>query len=64
MVIQACSGTISTLIQRQNNLSMLLRCCEPTGLCVLSFFFIIIVVVLSGEPKQNTGRGLVDRKLV
>ena len=27
-------------------------------------FFIIIIVVLSGEPKQNTGRGLIDRKLV
>ena len=26
--------------------------------------FVLIVVVLSGEPKQKQGRGLVDRKLV
>ena len=26
--------------------------------------FLLFVVVLSGEPKQNQGRGLVDRKLV
>ena len=25
---------------------------------------LLFVVVLSGEPKQNQGRGLVDRKLV
>ena len=31
----------------------------PRNSCVLLF-----VVVLSGEPKQNHGRGLVDRKLV
>ena len=29
-------------------------------LCFIRF----VVVVLSGEPKQNKGRGLVDRKLV
>ena len=28
------------------------------------FCFLVFVVVLSGEPKQNQGRGLVDRKLV
>ena len=27
-------------------------------------FFFLFVVVLSGEPKQKQGRGLVDRKLV
>ena len=32
----------------------------------LSLFvlFLLFVVVLFGEPKQNQGRGLVDRKLV
>ena len=25
---------------------------------------LLFVVVLSGEPKQNQGRGLIDRKLV
>ena len=29
--------------------------------CVL---FLLLVIVMSGEPKQNHGRGLVDRKLV
>ena len=32
--------------------------------CVLLVFRLLFVVVLSGEPKQNHGRGLVDRKLV
>ena len=32
--------------------------------CVLFVLFLLFVVVLSGEPKQNQGRGLVDRKLV
>ena len=31
--------------------------------CVLIVLFLLFVVVLSGEPKQNQGRGLVDRKL-
>ena len=32
--------------------------------CVLFVLFLLVVVALSGEPKQNPGRGLVDRKLV
>ena len=32
--------------------------------CVLIVLFLLFVVVLFGEPKQNQGRGLVDRKLV
>ena len=32
--------------------------------CALFVLFLLSVVVLSGEPKQNQGRGLVDRKLV
>ena len=32
--------------------------------CVLSVLFLLFVVVLSAEPKQNQGQGLVDRKLV
>ena len=32
--------------------------------CILFILFLLFVVVLSGEPKQNQGRGLVDRKLV
>ena len=32
--------------------------------CVLFVLFLLFVVVLSGEPNQNQGRGLVDRKLV
>ena len=32
-------------------------------LCFIRFV-LLFVVVLSGEPKQNQGRGLVDRKLV
>ena len=32
--------------------------------CVLFVLFLFFVVVLSGEPKQKQGRGLVDRKLV
>ena len=32
-------------------------------LCFVRFVF-LFEVVLSGEPKQNQGRGLVDRKLV
>ena len=31
---------------------------------VLFVLFLFFVVILSGEPKQNQGRGLVDRKLV
>ena len=27
-------------------------------------FVLLLIFVLSGEPKQNQGRGLVDRKLV
>ena len=30
--------------------------------CVLYVFFLLFVVVLSGEPRQNQGRGLVDHK--
>ena len=38
----------------------------PTVLfvCVLFALFLLFVIVLFGEPKQNQGRGLVDRKLV
>ena len=32
--------------------------------CVLFVSFSFFVVVLSGEPKQNQGRWLVDRELV
>ena len=32
--------------------------------CCVLFVFLLFVVVLSGEPKQNQGQGLVDRKLV
>ena len=32
--------------------------------CVLFVLFLLFVVVLSDEPRQNQGRGLVDRKLV
>ena len=32
--------------------------------CVLIVFISVLVVVLSGEPKQKQGRGLVDHKLV
>ena len=32
--------------------------------CVLFVLFLFFVVVLSGEPKQKQGRGLVGRKLV
>ena len=32
-------------------------------LCFI-LFILLFEVVLSGEPKQNQGRGLVDRKLV
>ena len=32
--------------------------------CVLLILFLLFVAVLSDEPKQNQGRGLVDRKLV
>ena len=36
--------------------------CSPAFLlvCVLIVFISVFVVVLSGEPKQNQGRGLVD----
>ena len=30
----------------------------------LLVLLVLFVVVLSGEPKQNQGRGMVDRKLV
>ena len=36
----------------------------PALLFVLFVLFLLFVVVLSGEPKQNQWRGLVDRKLV
>ena len=32
--------------------------------CVSFVLFLLFVVVLSGESKQNQGRGWVDRKLV
>ena len=32
--------------------------------CLLFVLLVLFVVVLSGEPKQDQGRGLVDRKLV
>ena len=32
--------------------------------CVLLVLFVLIVVVLSGDPRQKQGRGLVDSKLV
>ena len=32
--------------------------------CVLFVLFLLFVIVLSDEPKQNQWRGLVDRKLV
>ena len=31
---------------------------------VCFFLVLLFIVVLAGEPKQNQGRGLVDRKLV
>ena len=36
----------------------------PASLFVSVFIRFVFVLVLSGEPKQNQGRGLVDRKLV
>ena len=30
----------------------------------IRFVFLLVEVVLCGEPKRNQGRGLVDRKLV
>ena len=43
-----------------------LQCQLPALLfvCVLSVLFLLFVFALSDEPKQNQGRGLVDRKLV
>ena len=43
-----------------------LQCQLPALLfgCVLFVLFLLFAVVLSVEPKQNQGRGLVDRKLV
>ena len=43
-----------------------LQCQLPALLfvCVLCVLFLLFVVVLSGEQKQNQRRGLVDRKLV
>ena len=43
-----------------------LQCYLPTLLfvCILFVLFLLVKVVLSGEPKQNQGRGLVNRKLV
>ena len=42
-----------------------LQCQLPALLFVcVSFVLFLIAVVLSGEPKQYQGRGLVDRKLV
>ena len=32
--------------------------------CVLFVLFFLFVVVVSGEPRQKQGRGLVDHKLV
>ena len=32
--------------------------------CVLFVLFLLFVVILSGEPRQKQGRGLVDPKLV
>ena len=32
--------------------------------CVLFVLFLLFIVVLSGEPRQKQGRGLVDHKLV
>ena len=32
--------------------------------CVLFVLFLLFIIDLSGEPKQNQGRGLFDRKLV
>ena len=32
--------------------------------CILFVLFLLFIVVMPGEPKQNQGRGLVDRKLV
>ena len=32
--------------------------------CVLFVLFLLFVVILSGEPKQKLGRGLVNQKLV
>ena len=36
----------------------------PAARLAFCLCFIRFVFVLSGEPKQNQGRGLVDRKLV
>ena len=33
-------------------------------LCFIRLVSVVCLFVLSGEPKQNPGRGLVDRKLV
>ena len=43
-----------------------LQCQLPALLFVYVLFvlFMLLIVVLSGEPKQKQGRGLVDRKLV
>ena len=43
-----------------------LQCQLPALLFAYFLFvlFLLFVVVLSGDPKQNQGRGLVDRKLV
>ena len=32
--------------------------------CILFVLLLMFIVVLSDEPKQNQGRGLVDQKLV
>ena len=47
-------------------LYIIFQCQLPALLfvCVLLALFLLFVFVLSGEPKQNQGRRLVDRKLV
>ena len=44
----------------------ILQCKLPALLfvCISFTLFLLFVFVLSGEPKQNHGRGLVDRRLV
>ena len=42
----------------QNQLTALLF------VCALFVLYLLFIVVMSGEPKQNQGRGLVDCKLV
>ena len=37
---------------------------DRNGMLFVCLFVLLFVVVVSGEPKQKQGRGLVDHKLV